>query len=625
MTRVVPSLRPDADAVAPGAALAAWLGIVCIAVSTVAMAAWTWLAWPDPLIDFGRELYVPWQITQGRRLYVDVAYFNGPLSPHLNALWFALFGVSLRTLVVANLVIVALVLLLIYRLGGLIGGRIASVAGCLTFVGAFGFGQYVRTGNFNWVCPYSHEMTHGTALALAGVYCLWRYCRRRRARWLAASGLAVGLAFLTKVEISAAATAAVGAGVVAMLWVDRYSLAESAKLAGLWLACALAPPAAAWLLLSAAMPAPDAAVATLGSWAYAFDSANSLDVPFLRRGMGLEAPWANALEALAWACRYVAVLVPAAFLATFGRGLDRPRRWLAGAAGLVVGIPLVLCLFRPDWNMGLGKHLGLGLADIGRPLPLFMAVVAVAVAVQLIRRRARAESSGDLAPRLALVLFALLMLLKMALNARMYHYGFALAMPAAVVLVMVLASWPAQWIRSRGGYVPVYGVVFLVAFGTLLAGHIRATGRLMAAKVHTVGSGADAFRADVRGSVVDGAVRHILEHSGKDDTVAVLPEGIMLNYLARRAAPTPYVNLIPHEWNLYGPKRVEQSFLDNPASMVVLAQRDLMEYGSRGFGKDYAQGLFAWVKSNYSPTAKFSQPGGPFKIWVCTPRPAPAE
>ena len=31
----------------------------------------SWGKWPDPLIDFGRELYLPWRTTQGAVLFKD--------------------------------------------------------------------------------------------------------------------------------------------------------------------------------------------------------------------------------------------------------------------------------------------------------------------------------------------------------------------------------------------------------------------------------------------------------------------------------------------------------------------------------------------------------------------------
>ena len=79
------------------------------------MLAWTWGTWPNVLVDFGRELYVPWRLAEGEVLYRDIAYFNGPLSPYLNALWFRLFGVGLRTLVVCNGLLLVGVLVLLYR------------------------------------------------------------------------------------------------------------------------------------------------------------------------------------------------------------------------------------------------------------------------------------------------------------------------------------------------------------------------------------------------------------------------------------------------------------------------------------------------------------------------------
>ena len=36
------------------------LPAILIAIAFIAMLAWTWFGWPDPIVDFGRELYVPW-------------------------------------------------------------------------------------------------------------------------------------------------------------------------------------------------------------------------------------------------------------------------------------------------------------------------------------------------------------------------------------------------------------------------------------------------------------------------------------------------------------------------------------------------------------------------------------
>jgi hypothetical protein len=61
--------------------MAQWSGPIAIILAGLAMLCWTWRTWPDVLIDFGRELYVPWRLAAGQVLYTDIAYFNGPLSP----------------------------------------------------------------------------------------------------------------------------------------------------------------------------------------------------------------------------------------------------------------------------------------------------------------------------------------------------------------------------------------------------------------------------------------------------------------------------------------------------------------------------------------------------------------
>jgi len=42
------------------------VGPSVVVATFLAMSAWTWRKWPDILVDFGRELYVPWQRVAGK-------------------------------------------------------------------------------------------------------------------------------------------------------------------------------------------------------------------------------------------------------------------------------------------------------------------------------------------------------------------------------------------------------------------------------------------------------------------------------------------------------------------------------------------------------------------------------
>ena len=140
--------------------------LLCLA-TLVALAVWSWGKWPDVQIDFGRELYVAWRLAEGEVLYRDLAYFNGPLSPYFNALLFAVFGSRFWVLSWANLGLLALTGWLLYRLLRHGTDRVGATAAVMALFGVFAFGHVMSVGNYNWISPYSHELTHGVILSVA--------------------------------------------------------------------------------------------------------------------------------------------------------------------------------------------------------------------------------------------------------------------------------------------------------------------------------------------------------------------------------------------------------------------------------------------------------------------------
>ena len=145
---------------------------------------WSWGGWPDVLIDFGHEVYIPWRLSEGARLYADIAYVQGPLSAYWNALVFRLLGVHLHSIFAANLVIASALTLLLYWLARRVADAFAATLACLVFLCLFACAQYLNTGNYNYVAPYSHPLTHGLVLAIAAIASLERFFSTERRHWL---------------------------------------------------------------------------------------------------------------------------------------------------------------------------------------------------------------------------------------------------------------------------------------------------------------------------------------------------------------------------------------------------------------------------------------------------------
>jgi hypothetical protein len=597
-----PSAREAGAASAPGferlrGRASLWLGPVVIGVAGIAMLAWTWRTWPDVLVDFGRELYVPWRLAAGQVLYRDLAYFNGPLSPYWNSLWFRLFGVSLTTLIVSNFLCVAALTAMLYAILREVGSTLSATMACVVFVLLFAFGNLVAdTGNYNFMAPYSHDLTHGLLLAVAALFCLLRYHARRQLIWIAAMGLTLGLVFLTKVEVVLAGGAAAVTGLALTLWAERPDARRLRNIAGVFLGAAAVPVVTALILFSLAMPLATVLRFPLGHWfAPSWMAVTSL--PFYQKGMGTEDLGASVKALATAAFWYLVLLGPPALLALWVRG--RARHRVVGAVALFIVMVGMLGLSGQDigWRHAL------------RPLPVFTLVAGVAWLAVSFGRLRSGQADRALILRLSMIVFAEVLLLKMVLNARIFQYGFALAMPATLLLVVCLAHWIPAGLDRLGGYGGMFRAAAMAVLLVAIGFHILGTGLLgVRFRSIRVGTAGDAFLADSRALYVIKALEELGHRTRPDQTLLVLPEGVMINYLSRRVNPTPYFVFLPLELALFGEDQMLSSMQAHPADYVMLVHRDTSEYGVPFFGRDYGRKLYAWIMAHYRPLTLIGAP-----------------
>jgi hypothetical protein len=544
---------------------------------------WSWRKWPDPIIDFGRELYVPWQITHGRVLYRDIASLFGPLSPYVNALWFTLFGVSLRTLVFCNLAIFAAMTAAIYDMVRRSTDRVTAMTASLAVLLLFGFAQYGGLGNYNFVTPYSHEATHGLALCVALLFCLHRGLSSGRATFVVLAGLCFGLAHLTKPEISLAATTVTIVAFAGVWMSDGVPRRSLSKTGPIFIATAALAPLLFFLYFSRHMPVHEALRAVAGAWAPTFVpgiTANN----FYRMGMGLTQPWTNVLRAVT----VFAVIV--LFYAALAGASSRNNRLLQLA---MAGV-------------------GIYLAQSGRyppALPLVGLTALIVFAMLFLRARQDGDDALRVLPLVTWSTLAIVLLSKMALNARLNHYGFYLALPVAVSAVTLICyAIPGE--LARRSSIQASQKFRQLALFTLAAAAVpflAHTNAWFQTRVVQVGFGPDRIWAsNAPGMFPPDAVQTALEDLSARTlqpaaSFAVLPEGVMMNYLLRRESPLRVLTVMPPEVLAFGEDEVLKSLAAAPPDFVVLLQRDVTEYEYPTFGTDlrYGQRTMEWVKARY--------------------------
>ncbi len=561
-------------------------GPAIVLLTALAMLAWSWQTWCDPLVDFGTQIYVAWRMTAGQVLYRDLTYYNGPLSQYLNVAMFELLGVSVRTLIIENLLVLTGVMILIYRLAARASGTTAAVACGVTFSLVFGFGQWVGIANYNWVTPYHSEITHGIALGLLAIALLDRYQRSGRIGWLAGAGISTGLAFLTKAEPSMGAAAAMSAMLLARWWTERATIGVIAKEAGISAGAFLLVPLLAIALLSLQMPMHVAAMGVAGSWPWVFDSRITA-LPFYRNIAGTDDLAGNISTICCWTAIY-AVLTGAAWLLAFT--VKSRRRWATAVVFVTgaVGMVIVVRTLPIDWN------------SIIRPLPVCLFAILIAAALP-IARRVRTGHLSSL--RFGLVVFAMAMLAKISLNAHIYHYGFGLAMPGMLILVAVLITELPELVNRRGGNGNMIRAVAAVCWGTMVFLALYMDNRNFSGKLFALGAKGDTIRVNSRGAEVRAIVDEIRRYTPENSTLIVLPQGLMVNYLARRVDPIPYINFMPPEVLIEGEDTIIAAMAAQPPDRILINYSSVQggEF-TLDYRYSYGKKTFDWVQQNYLPT-----------------------
>ncbi len=551
--------------------------LTAIGVGLLAGALWTRGRGVDELVDFGRELYVAWRISEGDRLYLDLRYEYGAVSPHLNGLVFWLFGPGIRVLEAFNLLVLGLATAGWHRLLWLLGGPLCAFVGSGALLALFAFGHFEERMIFHHLAPYSHSPVHGLALGAGTLLAVHRHLQHGGRGTSALLGALVGLAFVMKPEVALALGAAAAVGLLGRVALDgSRSLVEITPA----LMAATAVIVAVALGLATRLPAAQVPDALLAAWRPLLDPVHMANhfASFSRHVLGLDDPGGSIGISLVACAVWAVILGPAWLLARRLPDTDRTRFVGGGLAFVIIA--------------GLGIQASLGWeshqwAPWGAPPLVFCAFM---LGGSLLRLRARPAS--DDATRtltvIALCLLAFGFLSRTGIRPRFVDYGFVAGVPAFAVTVLALLHALPRRLARNGNAAGLFrgAALGLVAF--LVVGHLDLSRRTLETRRHPVGSGLDRIFAAERGPVIAEALALIEREVPEGAPLLVVPEGAMLNYLSRRPSATPHLSFIPPMLAWFGEEAVVQEVEAQPPFHVLFIDRETGEFGPPRFGHDYA-------------------------------------
>ncbi|HXI83936.1 MAG TPA: glycosyltransferase family 39 protein [Verrucomicrobiae bacterium] len=558
--------------------------LLALAALTAYCVATSWRRWPQPLTDFGNDLYRPWRIAHGAVLYRDLDSFYGPLSQYINATIFALFGPGMMHLVWANLVVLGVILATLYRLlRQAWGGGTALLASAL-FVTVFGFSQ----SNYTYVAPYSQETTHGMLALLLLLVALDRWLVNPSRLWSFSAGVLFGLTALLKTEFMFAGFLLTLVAVV-LRW-------QSVRQFGSGCLAALATGAVLPTLLFVGyfarhLSLGDSWVAACHVWLNVTATIAFVRDPLQIEFLGFDQPWAHLLQHLQATLIATVIIASVIALAKIAdlQG-NRVRGIAIGAATMV--LVSGIAWWAVNW------------VNIGRCL-LGLVLLYLAGQVTAFICNPSRHSHPAMNLRILFAVLAAALMARMVLNGRIYQFGYYQAAMAGTVVPAVLWGESSCWarVRRQGRATILFGFLALLLPGVaMLMAQSRHVWKM---KTYAVGEGPDRFytfppRNEPIGGIVRTVVKSLSQQPG-DRTLLVLPEGLMLNYLARLRSPLAP----PMYFSIYTEHGREALLVDElqrqPPDFVVIISRDLTEYGINRYGEAPGRGqlLLRWVRANY--------------------------
>jgi hypothetical protein len=324
--------------------------------------------------------------------------------------------------------------------------------------------------------------------------------------------------------------------------------------------------------------------------------------------IGTDQPWQHLIEhvgATLWACTLIAAIVGVAWLT------ERcPQKWLRLLfGGIWAEILAWVGCFEINWRA------------TGRCL-LGLTVIYVIICVwDLLRRPLPGKKNRAATVRLLLAVLAMALMARMFLNGRIFQYGFyqaamaGLLVPAVLIGELPVRAGLGQWGRN----LIVVGCLALLLPGVAILTDQSQRGLRL--KTLAVGKGLDRFYSftpelNPTGKIVD-AISEQLGKMPRAHTLVVLPEGQMINYLARLPSPVPlvffYTSKAGHEDEMVA------ELQRHPPDVIVIISRNLRERGVQRYGEKSGSGLqiLHWVTSHYEQAAAIGgdpldcrQPGG---------------
>lgn len=497
------------------------------------------------LIDFGREIYYPQEILNGKVLYKDLFNIYGPLAYQINALLYKVFGAKLATLYGAGVCCSILAVSGIYLVAQKFLSKFLSFS-----IGVFTIIVGVATTSlFNFNFPYSWAVLYGLVTFLFSLYFLIKFCEDKNVQNLYISSFFAGITITCKYDFLLYAFVVL-------------AIIAKTKNWKAFVAFVIAPVLSFGTLFIQGLRVEN----LINSISTTSLMAKSKTLTYFYQNSGIYFhPKAFMTDFLL----FLKLVIPFAAILSSSYLFDKKRVW-AICLG-VIGWILLFVMFDTKYSFGF--------------LPILLLILFLVGLFEIFVLKKKTDFK-----RIILLISAIAVCAKVFWVLLLGSYGNYYISIALIVFFTIIFKYIPQKLEKMSGIfiLMVSLLIFLENLNMLSIDNYKIStpkGTIYTSKDYAESS--------------NQLIGFITQKTAQNDKIVIFPEGMTINFLTQRRSDDYYNSLLPLYTETFGDKKIINHYESNKPEYIIFNNLDMKDYYFRFICQDYALDFCGFVQKNY--------------------------
>lgn len=497
------------------------------------------------LIDYGREVYYPQEILNGKVLYKDLFNIYGPLSYQINAILYKLFGAKLSTLYGAGIISSLLTVSGIYLVAQKFLSKFLSFAiGIFTIVVGI-----ATTGVFNLHFPYSWAVVYGLIAFLFSLYFLIKFNENKDLKNLYISSLLAGICVTCKYDF------------LLYAFVILFFIIKSKS----WkaLLCFIFTPVLSFgTLFLQGLNLND----LINSLLITSQMAKTKTLTYFYQNSGI---YFHPKVLLMNLICFAKTAIPFAVILS-GTYLSQKNKKIALAVSSIGWISL-FCFF----NVKLAFTF----------LPILLLILLI---YSLIKQHSTQEKNWNV---IILAISVLAVCTKVFWAILLGSYGNYYVSIALIAVFAILFSYLPKKLEKITTIIVIFMSLLIFLTNSIAISPDNYKISTPKGTIYTNKAYADSSNQ---------LIEFLKNQTNQNDEVVIFPEGMTINFLANRKSDNFYNSLLPLYIETFGEDKIIEHFQENKPEYIIFNNLDMKDYYFRYICQDYAFDFCEFVQKNYN-------------------------